>query len=145
MKYQLQNIFTVVRRRQLTTDHRCSLLANKIAFSLLRFFARNTTVNKRFCLENFLLCLQWWRTDGSCFADFFALFDRILMGEVKILSEACLSEPMYPVRLTSLDKLRPFADLQEPLVQSSCSQEVFREQRPSTSSAATSGSSTSCT
>jgi len=71
--------------------------------------------------------------------------DGILMGEVKILSEACLSEPMYPVRLTSLDKLRPFADLQEPPVQSSCSQEVFREQRPSTSSATTSGSSTSCT
>ena len=68
------------------------------------------------------------------------------MGEVKILSEACLSEPMYPVRLTSLDKLRPFAVLQEPLVKSSCSQEVFEEQRPSTSSAATTSfSSTSCT
>ena len=67
------------------------------------------------------------------------------MGEVKILSEACLSEPMYPVRLTSLDKLRPFADLQEPLEKSSCSEEVSEEHRPSTSSAATSDSSTSCT
>jgi len=39
--------------------------------------------------------------------------DGVLMGEVKILSEKQLEEPMYNIRLSSRDRFRPFQDLEE--------------------------------
>ena len=56
------------------------------------------------------------------------------MGEVKILSEAQLVEPMYNVRLLTRDRFRPFPDLGDE--ESSDDVTDPAETPPSTSSAA---------